>query len=202
MVVIIDYGMGNIGSVKNALEYLGASVSISSKKEDIKSASHLILPGVGAFGDGMKNLEDRGLIEILNEEVRGDKKPFLGVCLGMQLLADEGEEGGLNNGLGWIPGKVRRINTGGKLRIPHVGWNDVSVISENKMFNGISSNVFYFVHSYFLEPAEKDHVVATCEYGETMPVVINKENIWGAQFHPEKSQKSGLQFLKNFLNYA
>ena len=199
MVVVIDYGMGNTGSVKNALEYLGASVSISSDKREIESASHLILPGVGAFGDGMKNLEDRGLVNILNNEVLNKKKPFLGICLGMQLLADEGEEGGLNNGLGWIPGKVRKINTGGKLRLPHVGWNDVSLVRESRMFSGISSNVFYFVHSYFLEPDEKNHVVATCEYGEVMPVVINKENIWGAQFHPEKSQKSGLAFLRNFL---
>ena len=199
MVVVIDYGMGNTGSVENALEYLGASVSISSDKREIESASHLILPGVGAFGDGMQNLEERGLVNILKEEVIVKKKPFLGVCLGMQLLADEGEEGGMNRGLGWIPGKVRKINTGGKLRLPHVGWNDVSVVWESEMFSGISSNVFYFVHSYFLEPAEKNHVVATCEYGEVMPVVINKENIWGAQFHPEKSQKSGLAFLRNFL---
>src|SRR3989344_7273390 len=124
MVVVIDYGMGNTGSVENALEYLGASVSISSDKREIESASHLILPGVGAFGDGMQNLEERGLVNILKEEVIVKKKPFLGVCLGMQLLADEGEEGGMNRGLGWIPGKVRKINTGGKLRLPPVGGDD------------------------------------------------------------------------------
>lgn len=199
MIVIIDYGMGNTGSVKNALKFLGFDCLVSDKIKDIRGASHIILPGVGSFGDGMENIKKRGLAEILNTEVIINKKLFLGICLGTQLLADEGEEGGIHKGLGWVPGRAVKINPKGN-RLPHIGWNDVLVKSPSELFENISSNVFYFVHSYYFKPNEDKWIVATSEYGEEFPVVIKKENIWGVQFHPEKSQKSGLTLLKNFLN--
>ncbi len=198
MIVVIDYGMGNIGSIKNALEFLGADVLVSDKYRDISNASHIILPGVGSFGDGMANLRGRGLIEILEKEVIEKGKPFLGICLGMQLLAEEGEEGGLNKGLGWVQGRVRKINT--NLRLPHIGWNDVVLEKEHTLFNDISSRVFYFVHSYSFGFKNSEDVIASCQYGEIFPVVLAKDNIMGVQFHPEKSQKSGLKLLKNFLD--
>ncbi len=202
-IVIIDYGMGNVGSVKNALEFLGVKVSVSSDPGDLEKASHIILPGVGAFGDGIGNLKRIGLVEILEKEVLEKKKPFLGICLGLQLLAEEGEEGGLNKGLGWIAGRVRRFQVDTKIfRIPHVGWNDVFSKEETTLFKEITPKIFYFVHSYVLVPKDKNVVVATCQYGEEFAAAIQKENIFGVQFHPEKSQKSGLMLLKNFINYA
>ena len=198
MIVIIDYGMGNTGSVKNALEFLGADVLVSNNRDDVKMSSHLILPGVGSFGDGISNLKESGLANILEEEVLRGRKPLLGICLGMQLLADEGDEGGVNKGLGWIHGRTVKIRAGIN-KLPHIGWNNIKVKSDNKILDNIASNVFYFVHSYYLQPDAEKCVLATSEYGEEFPVVVNKDNIWGVQFHPEKSQKSGLQFLKNFL---
>lgn len=202
-IVVIDYGMGNVGSVKNALDFLGAASMLSRKAEDLEKASHIILPGVGAFGDGMNNLRKFGLIPVLQEEVLKRKKPLLGICLGLQLLAERGEEGGVREGLGFIKGTVRRFRVDStKFRIPHIGWNDVSPIGDPLLFKGISSTIFYFVHSFFLEPTDKDMIAATCFYGEEFTAAIRKENIFGTQFHPEKSQKSGLALLKNFIEYA
>lgn len=199
MVVIIDYGMGNLFSVKNALGAINAEVVISKNPEDLKKADHIILPGVGAFPDGMKNLKELGIIPALEDEVLKKKKPFLGICLGMQLLASEGEEHGLTSGLGWIKGRVRKFDVSEELRIPHVGWNDVSPAPNAKLFAGIDSNIFYFVHSYFLVPENSGLVSASCEYGEKFTAAVESGNIFGVQFHPEKSQKSGLKLLKNFL---
>lgn len=201
MVVVIDYDMGNLFSVKNALEAIGAEVVISKNPEDLKKASQIILPGVGAFPDGMKNLKELGIIPALEEEVLKKKKPFLGICLGSQLLASEGEEHGLTPGLGWIRGRVRRFKVDERqFRVPHIGWNDVSPVSESTLFKGIDSNIFYFVHSYFIVPENPEVVSATCDYGEKFTVAMEKGNIFGVQFHPEKSQKSGLKLLKKFLN--
>ncbi len=200
MVVIIDYGMGNLFSVSNALKFLNADVKISSDPEDLKNADQIILPGVGSFPDGMKNLRALGLIEPLKEEVLIKKKPFLGICLGMQLLASAGEENEGELGLGWISGKVRKfILDENKFRIPHIGWNDVSIKKNDKLWDGIINPVFYFVHSYHFVPENKNIISAICDYGEEFVAAIKKDNIFGTQFHPEKSQKNGLKLLENFL---
>lgn len=203
MIIIVDYDMGNVGSVKNALDFLGAPSLLSRDPKDLEAASHIILPGVGAFGDGITNLKKCGLISVLASEALGKKKPFLGICLGMQLLAATGEEGGTHAGLGWIQGRVRHFDIDQKkFRVPHMGWNDVRSKPEAKLFKDISSSIFYFVHSYVFEPKDKDVVSATCEYGEMFAASVQKGNLFGVQFHLEKSQKSGLAVLKNFLAYA
>lgn len=199
MVLIFATGIGNVGSVKNALDFLGVKSLISNDRKNIRKANHIILPGVGGFGEGMKALLRSGAIETLKEEVLVKKKPFLGICLGMQLLADFGEEGGVNKGLGFINGRVRRINPGANLALPHIGWDDVIVKVNSVIFEGIDSPVFYFVHDFFLEAEDQTVVIATCQYGENISAAINKENIYGVQFHPEKSQKSGLKLLRNFV---
>ena len=192
--------MGNLTSVANAIEYIGEKPTISNKIEDIKNADYIILPGVGAFGDGMKNLKDLKIIDVLNEEVIKKGKPFLGICLGMQLLAEEGHEGGLNKGLGYIKGRVEKFNLK-NLRIPHVGWNEVHFKNKNLVSNNLKeSEIFYFVHSYHLITNE-DIIIGTCDYGGRFTAAIQKDNIFATQFHPEKSQKPGLQILKNFIGY-
>lgn len=192
--------MGNLFSVKNALEAVGAEIVISKNPEDLKRADQIILPGVGAFPDGMKNLKELGIIPALEKEVLEKKKPFLGICLGSQLLASYGEEHGSTSGLGWINGRVRRFRVDEKqFRVPHVGWNDVSPVPGATLFKGIDSDIFYFVHSYFVAPEDPGVVAATCEYGEKFTAAVERGNIFGVQFHPEKSQKSGLKLLKNFL---
>lgn len=203
MIVVIDYGMGNTGSVLNALRFLGASARLSRAPEDLAAATHLILPGVGAFQDGMRNLREYGLIPALKKEVLSKRKPLLGICLGLQLLAERGEEGGPCDGLGFVKGTVRRLRVDtARFRLPHIGWNDVVALKDTRLFAGIASPVFYFVHSYVLGPTDESVVAATCLYGERFTAAIEQENIFGTQFHPEKSQTSGLAALKNFLAYA
>lgn len=200
MIAIIDYGMGNVGSVENALLHLGAEVVVTNSQNEIERSSHIILPGVGAFAEGMRKLRELGLPEVLEREVLIKKKPFLGICLGMQLLAEEGEEGGTAKGLGWIRGMTRKLIVDeARLRLPHIGWDDVAAKPEAALFQGVLSRVFYFVHSYALDSPEKKWVAATCEYGEEFCAAVERENIFGVQFHPEKSQKSGLALLRNFL---
>lgn len=199
-VVIIDYGMGNLRSVKNATEALGHTANISDNPEDLKTAEKIILPGVGAFPDGMKNLFDMGFVSIMNKEIIEKKKPFLGICLGMQLIAMRGTEVRECKGLGWIEGLVQRIvPKDHSTRIPHIGWNDVSVSGQSKMFFGVQTPIFYFVHSFALIPKDKSMISSYCNHGEEFASSIVKGNIWATQFHPEKSQKSGLRVLKNFL---
>ncbi|OGY67434.1 MAG: imidazole glycerol phosphate synthase, glutamine amidotransferase subunit [Candidatus Harrisonbacteria bacterium RIFCSPLOWO2_02_FULL_45_10c] len=203
MVVIIDYGMGNLFSVENAIKYFGAEVKISDQKEEIEKADRLILPGVGAFPDGMKNLEKLGIIDVLKKEALEKEKPFLGICLGMQLLAAEGEENILTKGLGWVPGKVKRLQVDErKFRIPHVGWDDVIPKKDGMLFKAVKQPVFYFVHSYHLVPEDSSVIAGVCDYGESFAAAIQKDNIFGVQFHPEKSQKNGLAVLKNFLDFT
>jgi len=201
MIVIIDYGMGNVGSVKNAVEALGFDAMVSADKDVVARATHLILPGVGAFGDGIQNLRARGLDALLAREVIEKKKPILGLCLGMQMFATSGEEGGRHEGLGWIKGVVRRLRVDESVyKIPHVGWNDVIPGSNARLFKGVKRPIFYFVHSYHLVPDDQSVVVAQAEYGEKFVAAIECQNIFGLQFHPEKSQLEGLKVLENFLN--
>lgn len=202
MIVIVDYDMGNLRSIAKALEYVGGDVIISSKPEDLKKAEKIVLPGVGAFRDGMANLQKKGLDLVLNEEVNKNKKPFLGICLGMQLLADKSYEFGEWNGLGFISGEVKKFDINKKYKIPHVGWNNVKIIYEHPLLKGIKDNSdFYFVHSYHLICKDKKAIAGTCEYGGDFTAMVAKDNIFATQFHPEKSQKSGLKLLENFVNW-
>jgi glutamine amidotransferase len=202
MIVVIDYGMGNLRSISKALKKINADFIISNKVKDIKSATHLILPGVGFFEEGIKNLREFGLIDILKEEVLVNKKPFLGICLGMQLLFKTSEEGGLIQGLGFIDGEVVRFKfNNNELKIPHIGWNRIfgKDLFEIPIFQGIDPDSnFYFVHSYHPVLHEKIKCVFT-DYGYNFVSAIQKENIFATQFHPEKSQKKGLQIIKNFV---
>jgi glutamine amidotransferase len=204
MVTIVDYGLGNLFSVAKAFESIGIPVRISADPKDLKDASHIVLPGVGAFPRGMQNLKSEGLLETLEEEVLGKKKPFLGICLGLQLLADKGYEYEESAGLGWIKGEVRILDVEQQgLKVPHIGWNDLSLKKESRLFKKIKSDAdFYFVHSYQLHCADKKDVVATTIYGEEITAVIERENICAVQFHPEKSQDAGLTLLENFYQYA
>lgn len=201
MITIIDYGMGNLRSVAKAFEKIGARVRVSGSVEDLRNADRIVLPGQGAFGDGMKNLETLGLIEPLYEEVAKKKKPFLGICLGLQMLARESSEGGLHKGLGFLQATVRRFQIDeNSFKVPHMGWDDVIPKSNSMLFKGIGENPnFYFIHSYHVVCDNTDIVVATCDYGEVFTAAVESDNIFGTQFHPEKSQKNGLQLLTNFI---
>ena len=201
MVVIIDYNMGNIASVIKAFKKIGTQPIVSNKKDIIEKAKYLVLPGVGAFGDGMKNLKELGLIELLNKKVIQHKTPFLGICLGMQLIAKTGYEFGTHSGIGWIDGQVIKLKVNKKLRLPHIGWNNIKIKSNHNLFDKIKDNNFYFVHSYHLTGCSLKIVNSTCNYGQEFISTIQQENIFATQFHPEKSQDSGLQLLRNFLNY-
>ena len=203
MVTVIDYGLGNIFSVVKAFEMIGAEVMVSSNADDIRAADHLVLPGVGAFGDGMNFLQEKGLDTVLTEEVIENKKPFLGICLGLQLLATTGEEHGTHEGLGWIEGKVRKLDIGDQnLKIPHVGWNNLEITKDNPLFTDIHADAdFYFVHSYQLDCKNAEDCIATTTYGETITAAIWHNNIFATQFHPEKSQDHGLKLLENFLSW-
>jgi glutamine amidotransferase len=195
--------MGNLRSVQKAFEKVGCDAVITNNHEIIKNASKIVLPGVGAFKDGMKNLEELGLIDILNEEVLKSKKPFLGICLGMQLVAKKSHENGETNGLGWVDAEVVKFDFTDydkKLKIPHVGWNNVSYKNNNLLFDGIANNSdFYFVHSYYFKTNE-DIVTSTTDYGFDFVSSVNKNNIYACQFHPEKSQTAGLKLIENFVN--
>lgn len=204
MILIIDYGLGNLFSVAKAFESIGATVRVSADPKELAKASHIVLPGVGAFPRGMHNLENAGLHTMLQEEVVAKNKPFLGICLGMQLLADKGYEHEECPGLGWISGEVRKLDAERQgLKIPHVGWNNMTVQKESRLLKNIKPNSdFYFVHSYQLHCTDKKDVVATTMYGEEITAVIEHENIFAVQFHPEKSQEAGLTLLENFIRYA
>lgn len=201
-VAIIKYGMGNVDSVKRAVEECGGSAVISNKKSDLESATHIILPGVGNFKNGMEHLESDNLISLLYNQIIEEKKPFLGICLGMQLLAQKGWEGGEKPGLGWIQGEIKRFSPNEKdTRIPHIGWNEVFFENENPLFKGIlSGKDFYFVHSYHFVGCKKAEVIGYTPYCGSFISAVNKDNIFGVQFHPEKSQKIGFQLIRNFLD--
>lgn len=202
-ITIVDYGMGNLWSVKNSLEFIGASVIICSDPEQIFHADCLILPGVGAFGPAMKNIQAKGLGEAMEHAVLQRGVPFLGICLGMQLLADAGEESGEVSGLGWIPGRVIKLKDEG-VRLPHMGFNAVYPNRQDELlFKNIKTGAdFYFVHSYHFSPSDEQDVLSTTEYGTKFVSAVRKGNIVGVQFHPEKSQSNGLQFLSNFIKFG
>lgn len=196
MIAVIDYGAGNIFSVKNALDYLGFDSVLTGKKEDIENADAIILPGVGAYPAAMKMLEKSGLIDTIKEQAY--KKPFLGICLGMQLLFEKGYEFEECDGLGLIPGSVKKMEEK-DLIIPHMGWNKLEILNECPLVSGLSEDSFvYFVHSYKAE-CKDENICAYSEYGGRVPaLVFNGNTIFGAQFHPEKSGETGLKILKNF----
>ncbi len=200
-IVIIDYGVGNTHSVLNAIKFLGyKKIIISDSEIIIKKADALILPGVGAFEECISNLKLRKLDRILNESVIVNKKPILGICVGMQLLATISEENGLHNGLDWIKGSVKKIIVPKPLAVPHVGWNDVISKNENILFNRNVENAnFYFDHSYHFD-CEEQYVAGYCDYGTRITAAVQKENIYGVQFHPEKSQTNGLKLFRSFFN--
>jgi glutamine amidotransferase len=203
MIAIVDYGAGNVRSVMNVFEAIGPNSLLTNDPDILAKASAIVLPGVGAFGDCMKSLRRLKLVEPLNELVLHEKKPYLGICLGMQFLGRESCERGVHRGLGWIQGKVELlVPKEKKFRIPHMGWNDIYMHKSCPLFEGLEdSPVFYFVHSYHLAVDKEDAnaVTATCWHGTTVTAAVQKDNIFGTQFHPEKSQKSGIKLLKNFL---
>jgi imidazole glycerol-phosphate synthase subunit HisH len=203
-VAVINYGMGNLGSVRRALEDLGTDVVVARQPETLADANRVVLPGVGAFGEGMSRLRTGGWLEVLQRQVIDGGKPLLGICLGMQMLATSSEENGLNDGLGFIPGRVCRLDqVGCVLRVPHVGWNDVSHRPESPLFARIPQGMdFYFVHSYAVEPDDPSDIDGTTVYGVTVTAAVRRGSVFGTQFHPEKSSKAGRQVLKNFLDYA
>ena len=203
-IAIINYGMGNLSSVRRCFDDLGADISIANIPSDLYKADRIILPGVGAFSEGMEHLHKGDWIPALYDIVKIKKTPLLGICLGMQMLATKGYEGIETSGLNFIPGEVKRIDLlGSNERIPHMGWNEVHHKSKNLIFDNIpDASDFYFVHSYAFVPDNLESLVATVNYGCELTALINHNNIFGCQFHPEKSSKAGRQMLRNFMSYS
>jgi len=203
MIAIIDYGAGNLRSVFNAFEAIGQKPYIASKPEELKKANAIILPGVGAFGDGIATLQKLNFIEPLKEEILVKKKPYLGICLGLQFLADVSMEMGEYPGLGLIKGNIRQISPNEqKFKIPHIGWNNIEIKQRSPLFEDLEDEpVFYFVNSFHLDldESEIDIISSTCWHGATITASVQKDNIFGVQFHPEKSQQAGLKLLENFI---
>ena len=199
MITIIDYGMGNLKSVYNALKKVNFDCQVSSEVTDIEMADKLILPGVGAFKDAMDNLQNLDLILPIRKKVN-DGCPLLGICLGMQMLFDEGYECELRKGLGFIEGKIKLMNSKENLKIPHIGWNRLEFNRENKILNNINKESFvYYVHSFMATEMIDENLIAYSKYGDiNIPGIVNKGNVYGMQFHPEKSGEVGLKILKNF----
>ncbi|MBU4312473.1 MAG: imidazole glycerol phosphate synthase subunit HisH [Candidatus Omnitrophica bacterium] len=201
MITIVDYGMGNLRSVQKAFELFCPKVRVSSSARDIAAASKVVLPGVGAFGKAMEELEKKGLVDALKDAIKSGR-PFLGICLGIQLLFPESEEAGRVKGLGILKGKVRKFDNSLGLKIPHMGWNKIKFKdqdSRSRILEGVpDGSHMYFVHSYYVEPEDKDAVLCETEYGDIFASAIQKDNIYAFQFHPEKSQKIGLNIVKNF----
>ena len=199
MIAIIDYDAGNIRSVEKALQFLGAETCVTRDEKEILAADHVILPGVGAFGDAMNKLRNYGLEGVIHQVV-AQKTPFLGICLGLQLLFEASEEAEGVKGLGILPGRIVRIPEAPGLKIPHIGWNSLQFPSVGRLFEGIAKEPYvYFVHSYYLQAEEPEIVKATTEYGVTIHASVEKGNVFACQFHPEKSSDVGMQILKNFI---
>ena len=202
MIAVIDYGAGNLKSVKNALDHLGAANMRASTAKEILLADAVILPGVGEFGTAMAELERRGIKEAVIEAANGGR-PLLGICLGMQLLFEAGEESPGAKGLGILPGRVPRFPAEMGLKIPHMGWNSVMPIKESRLLDGLPKGSYmYFVHSFYVKAAERSDVSAISEYGLIFDAAVERGNIFGCQFHPEKSGAAGLVILKNFIEIA
>lgn len=201
MIVIVDYGMGNLRSVSKAIEHLGGKVKVSSDFSEIKSADKLVLPGVGAFGEATKELKSRSLFEPIKDFVL-ERKPFLGICLGLQLLFDSSEESPGASGLGIFPGMVRAFSSR-EVKIPHMGWNSATLKTPHPLLKGIpDGSFFYFVHSYYAVPTDSRLLLGETQYGEEIfSSILGTETLFAVQFHPEKSQSSGLRILKNFISW-
>ena len=200
MLAVVDYGLGNLRSICAAFERLGIAYRCTSDESLIREATGLILPGVGAFPDGMKNLRDLGLVTVLNELVLEQQRPILGICLGFQLMAREGYEFGCETGLGWLNARVIRMDPGEEnVRVPHMGWNDCTRVKDSPIFSEISrDSLFYFTHSYHVECLDSADIAAVSHHGQRFVAAIQKDRIFGTQFHPEKSQSQGLALLRNF----
>ena len=198
LIAIIDYGMGNLRSVEKAFEFVGHKAFIAKRPEEVSSASHVVLPGVGGFPECMKNLTETGMIDAVYKSIESGKK-FLGICLGLQLLFSESEEFGTHKGLNILKGRVVRFNPGPELKVPHMGWNGISIKQDVPLLRGIPDNSYvYFVHSYYVEPADNAIIATVSDYGGEFTSAVYKDNIFACQFHPEKSQDIGLRILKNF----
>ncbi len=205
MIVIIDYGMGNLGSIANMLKQIGAEAVVSADLKQIEQADRLLLAGVGAFDAGMQRLNELGIIPLLEHRVLEQKTPFLGICLGMQLLTRSSEEGQLP-GLGWFDAETLKFNFEGnadRLRVPHMGWNELQILSGHPLLSALGEEPrFYFVHSYYVRCSHSADVLAVTEYGIPFHAVIGRENMLGTQFHPEKSHRYGRKILENFVRWA
>ena len=205
-ITIVDYNSGNISSVINSFQEVArdkVNIEVTSDLNKIKTSDKVVLPGQGSFKSCVEALKNiNGLVDTLNEFVINDKKPLLGICVGLQMFADIGYEEIKTRGLGWIPGKVSKIdNQNGKYKLPHIGWNQIDILKNNKIFKNIENNShMYFVHSYEFIPEDKNVILATTNYSSKIVCAIEKENIIGTQFHPEKSDKLGLQIIKSFIN--
>ena len=202
MIVVVNYGMGNLGSILKSLRYLNVDAKISDSKSDIELASKLILPGVGHFSGAMAKLRELDYIELLNKRVLEDKIPILGICLGMQLLGVYSEEGD-TQGLGWIDATTRKFTIEDKLRwkIPHMGWNSISIQKKHNLLDNVEQHeLFYFVHSYYMSCNNKQDILAQTNYSVDFTSIVQKNNIFGTQFHPEKSHKQGLEIIANFVS--
>lgn len=199
-VCIIDYGMGNLLSVASALATLGCTATVSAAPDRIAQADALILPGVGAFGEAMERLHALNMVDVLGRRVLEVKVPFLGICLGMQLLGTQSSEGGVHEGLGWIDASVDSIPQSASIRIPHIGWNEVKWAADGPLNANVSQDSHFFFNHSFCMDARADCSVAVADVGRPLVAAVVKENIWGVQFHPEKSQNNGRRLLRNFLN--
>ena len=200
MIAIIDYDAGNIKSVEKAVQVLSEDVVLTRNETEILQADGIILPGVGAFGDAMEKLHKYGLVDVIREAA-GQKKPFLGICLGLQLMFENSEESPGVEGLGLLEGNILKIPADDGLKIPHIGWNDISFPRRGRLFDGIPEHTYvYFVHSYYLAAKDENIVTATTEYGTLIHASVEKDNLFGCQFHPEKSSEAGLRMLRNFMD--
>lgn len=200
MIAIIDYGAGNLQSVKKAFDFIGAQSIITDNPETIKECDRILLPGVGSFGDAMASMESKGLVEIIKKEALSGK-PFLGICLGLQLLFEESEESPGVKGLGIFKGKIKKFSSDMGLKIPHIGWNSLEIKQKNTLFKGIPENSYvYFVHSYYLHAENREEIATVTNYGIDFHSAVGKNNIFATQFHPEKSGDVGLQILRNFAS--
>lgn len=198
-VCILDYGSGNVGSVFNLIRNMKYKCNVSNDPKIIKKSTHIILPGVGSFGEAMKKIKKKLPLKIIEDEVLNKKKPFLGICVGMQVLAEKGEEFGIHVGLGWIKGRVKKIRA---KKLPHIGWNNLLIKKKSLLVDGIQNNDdFYFVNSFYFEISEKKNIIANTKYHHSFCSVVQKQNIFGTQFHPEKSQNAGKKLIANFLNF-
>lgn len=198
-IFIVDYGMGNLRSVVNAFTFIGVKVKLTENPGDLVDAAGIVVPGQGAFRDCMKCLRERKFLAVLTDEVIKNKKPYLGICLGLEILADTSYEGGEWAGLGWVKGIVKKLELPAKYKVPHLGWNEVNINKPGDLFKDIPNKAcFYFAHSYYLASGSNQGVAAWCDYGIKFAAAVEINNIWAVQFHPEKSQQVGLRVIKNF----